>query len=354
MSLLSRRRLKLIVLTAAVGLIALAFVEGLHWWRHVTVTSSWIDADFTEMGSGVNGRIERIEVRKGDAVRTGDILATMDSEIAALDVVAIEADLAKARAEKIKVEAELGAFQRDVRDRTQTLQAVLDLQARELETLRRRLSLANATVERNAKLVSRQTISRQTDENARDRLLDVTSDLRALETQMAEKRRKIAELQGSTAEEAIFQSRIVVIEREIDKLSVGLRQAKRSLAKMHIYAPIDGVVNEVYVNAGAYVEDGDRVMLLHDPKKLWIEAPVDDSEIRHIRVGQPVEIDIEPYPYDTFVGTVAAVSQVTIGAIKGEGQSDRASPRIPVHIDLAPTDRPLWPGARATVSIRIR
>ncbi len=354
MSVMGRGRLKIIVLAALIGIVAFAVVEGLHWWRHVTVTSGWIDADFTEMGSGVNGRIKRIEVRKGDSVRAGDLLATMDSEIAELDVVSIEAELAKTKAEKIRVQAELAAFRRDVGDRTRTLEAVLALQAREAETLTRRLGIAGATVDRNATLMRRQTISRQTDDTARDRLLDVTSDLRALETEMAEKQRKIVELQGSTTQEAIFGSRIAVIDREIDKLGVGLRQAQRLLAKMHIYAPIDAVVNEVYVNAGAYVEDGDRVILLHDPKKVWIEAPVDDSEIRHIAVGQPVDIDVEPYPYETFAGKVAAVGKVTIGAMKGENEASRSSPKIPVIVDFEPTDRPLWPGARATVNIRIR
>lgn len=349
-------RTKLLIVAAIVGLIAVAVVEGLHWWRNVTVTSAWIDADFTVMGSGVNGRVKRIEVHKGDPVEAGELLATMDSELAELDAVATEADLAKAKAERVKVKAELAAFRQDVDDRTETLNSVLALQARERDALRRRLAIAEESVARNDKLRKRQTISRQTADDARDRLLDVLADLRRIETEMAEKRRGVAELEGARVQENIFLSRLNAIEREVEKLEAKLKRARRQLDKMHIYAPTNAVINEVFVNAGAYVEDGDRVFLLHNPKTLWIEAPVDASEIRHVATGQQVEIDVEAYPYDTFYGTVRSVGQVTAGVIatKAGDAPDRTTPRVPVFIDIDAAERTLWPGARATVHIRIR
>ncbi len=354
MSMLRRARLRILVLAALVVAIALAVVEGLHWWRHVTVTSGWIDADFTVMGSSINGRIKRIEVRKGDVVGAGALLATMDAEIAELDVASIRSDLAKAKAERAQVDAELRAFRQDIEDRVATLRAVLTLQRREAETLRRRLGVAQETLDRKAKLVRRQTISRQTEDDARSKLLEIASDLGELETEMAENRRRIEELKGRKGEEAIYRARAAVIDQEIEKLSIRLRQSERLMEKMHIHAPLEAVVNEVYVNAGAYVEDGDKVMLLHDPKKLWVEALVDDSEVRHLAPGQPVEIDVEAYPYETFYGVVTAVGRVTVGAINGENNASRATPQIPVIVDIEPTDRQLWPGARATVNIRIR
>ena len=346
--------LKLVAMAAAVAVIAVGVVEGLYWWRHVTVTDAWVDADFTELGSGVNGRIAAIKVRKGDAVAKGDLLVAMDAEVAALDVDTLVADLERAKAARAQVAAELDAFRQDVSDRIDSLNDVLKLMARETETLRRRQAIAEETVARNAKLYRRQAIAKRVDDEARDKLLDVVSDLRDLETTMTEKRRRIAELEGSRVQEAIFESRIRVIDRDIDLLGVKLDQAKRQLRKMHIYAPIDGVVNEVFVNPGAYVEDGDRVLLLHDPKRLWIEAPVDDSVVRHVAVGQAVEIDVDAYPYDSFAGKVVAVSHVTAAAVQGEAAGARQTPRIPVIVDIDPTDKPLWPGIRATASIRIR
>ncbi|MGZ0190304.1 MAG: HlyD family secretion protein, partial [Alphaproteobacteria bacterium] len=309
---------------------------------------------FTVMGSGVNGRIKRIDVKKGDRVKAGALLATMDSEIAELDAVSLEADLDQAQAQKALVESELAAFQQDVRDQIKTQQTVLGLQRRELETLKRRMGIAQSTMDRNAKLIRRQVISRKTNDASRDRKLEITSELRDLQTKMSTKRRKIAELKGATTQEAIFRSRIDVINRGIQKIEVQIQQSRRLLAKRHIYAPIDAIVNEVYVNAGAYAEDGDRVFLLHDPGKLWVEAPVDDSDVRHVAIGQGVEVDIDAYPYVDFTGVVIAIGQATVGSMTGNNDSSRGAPKIPVRIALNPSESPLWPGVRATAHIRIR
>ena len=342
------------MMAVLVAIIAFAVVEGLYWWRHVTVTSAWLGADFTTMGSSVNGRIKRIHVQMGDTVEAGTLLATMDSEIAELDAMSLEADLEQARAQKALVESELSAFQQDIRDQIKTQETVLALQSRELETLKRRLSIAQSTRGRNAKLIKSGVISKKTNDAARDRALEITSELRELQTKLSEKQRKIAELNGTTTQEAIFRSRIEVINRGIKKLEVRIQQSRRLLAKMHIYTPINAVVNDVYVNAGTYVEDGDRVFLLHDPAKLWIEAPVDDSAVRHVSVGQRVEVDIEAYPYVEFTGTVAAIGHVTVGSMTGDNDASRGAPKLPVRIALDPSDHPLWPGVRATVHIRIR
>lgn len=350
----ARTRAKFLMMAVLVAIIAFAVVEGLYWWRHVTVTSAWLGADFTIMGSGVNGRIKRIDVQKGDTVKAGALLATMDSEIAELDAVSLEADLAQARAQKTLVENELSAFQQDISDQIKTQETIIVLQNRELETLKQRLGIAQSTMARNAKLIKRQVMSRKTNDTSKDRALEITSELRELQTKISEKQRKIAELKGTTTQEAIFKSRIEVIDRGIEKLEVRIQQAQRELTKMHIYAPINAVVNDVYVNAGVYVEDGDRVFVLHDPAKLWIEAPVDDSQVRHVSVGQRVEVDIEAYPYVEFTGKVVAVGQATVGSMTGNNDASRGAPKIPVRIALDPSDHPLWPGVRATVHIRIR
>ncbi len=351
---LARARAKFLIMAVLVAIIAFGVVEGLHWWRNVTVTNAWLDADFTVMGSGVNGRIERIEVRKDDSVKAGALLAKMDSEIVELGIVSLEADLEQARAQKALVESELAAFRQDISDQIETQQTVIALQSRELETLEQRLAIAQSTIARNDKLIRRKVISTQTNDSYKDRELEITSELRELQTKISEKERKIAELQGMTTQEVIFQSRISVIERGIQKLEVRIRQSRRELEKMHIYAPLDAVVNEVYVTPGTYVEDGDRVFLLHDPARLWIEARVDDSEVRHVAVGQPVEIDIEAHPYIDFTGKVAAVGQTTVGSMTGNNDSSRGAPKLPVRIELDQSDHPLWPGVRATAHIRIR
>ena len=92
--------------------------------------------------------------------------------------------------------------------------------------------------------------------------------MHSLETAIQTKLRQLLELQSALEKEAVFKTRIQAIERAIDIINVQLRQSQQRLEDMDIRAPIAGIIDEVYVSAGVYVEDGDRAFLMHDPNAL--------------------------------------------------------------------------------------
>ena len=155
----------------------------------------------------------------------------------------------------------------------------------------------------------------------------------------------------------MFLARIEAIDRAVDKIGVQLRQSEQRLAEMHIHAPISGIIDEVYVTAGVYVEDGDRAILLHDPSAIWLEAQVDEGDIRQVLPGQPVTIEFDAYPFEYFQGEVRAIGHATLGSMTGGGEEavdPRLAQRIPVLIDLPEIDKAIWPGMRASVNITVR
>ena len=347
-------RLKLIIMTAAAGLIAFGVVEGLFWWRHVTTTNAWIEADFTLMGSSINGRISSIETSKGDTVKAGRLLAKMDTELVELNLASLLTDLEQEKAKKTLIESELKAFQKEISDRVETQKALIAGLNRELETFQLRLEIAQSTMNRNAPLIRSKVVSEQAREKFKDRILEITSKIDETQTKILEKNRKIAELQGTRIQEGVYKSRIQVIDGGIKKLKVRIRQVERELSKMHIYAPFDAVINDIYVDTQNYVEDGDRVFLLHNPQNLWVEALVDESEVRLLSNGQLAEIDIDAQPDFKFSGKIVSVGQATIGSMNGSHENTRGAPKLPVRINIDNSTHSLWPGVRATVHIRIR
>jgi len=235
------------------------------------------------------------------------------------------------------------------------------LQRREHATWENRLTLAQGSVDRNKKLATRRAISARQMDEARDRLLDITSKLRSLETDIQTSQKKIRELESGLKKEAVYRSRIGAIDRAIDKIGVQLRQSKQRLTDMHIRAPINSIIDEIYVTAGVYVEDGDRAFLLHDPDALWLEAEVDESDIRQVVPGQTVSIEFDAYPFEYFEGTVRAIGNATLGSMgsggaNGSGKTvdPRLAQRIPVLIDLPNMERAVRPGMRASVNITVR
>jgi len=347
---------QLVLVLLALALIAGGTYEGLFWYRHVYEANAKVEANFTVLSSSVNGNIERIQVRKGDVVAPGQQLASMDTKVAELEVMSLEADLERERAIRRQVEDELHYFLTDLDHKVATArETVLQLQ-QEAITLEERWRIAKKNVERNSKLVNRSVVPKQRIDQANDKLLEVTGKRQDLQTRISVDRKRLEELEGTRARETIYRARLGVIDRDIDKIVVRLQQARQRLKDMHIYSPIRGVINEIYVNPGAYVEDGDRVFLIHDPKDLWIEANIDESDIRHVKVGQPVMIDIDAYPFEHFEGKVRAIGQVTEAVIRPDktGRREAGAQKIPVMIDFSPGDRTVWPGMRVAVNIVIR
>jgi membrane fusion protein (multidrug efflux system) len=348
---------RLLLSLVGVALVAMATYELIHAYRHVYEPNARVEAEFTVLSSSVNGTIASISVTEGARVNAGQRLAAMEVDVARLDVESMEAELEKERAVRLQAEAELTFFHTELDDRIGTAKASLQLRAKELVTLQERERIAGANVARTSTLLNRSAVSRQGIEDAQDKLLDITSKIRDLETQIAVDEMRLRELYGQKRRDAIHRSRISVVDRNIDRLEVLIAQIKQKMREMDIFSPIDGVVNEIYENAGAYVEDGDRVFLLHDPARMWIEADVDEAGIRHVKTGQRVRVELDAYPFEEFAGRVRSIGHVTRANISRHVDGATAAPgtqRIPVIIDFSAGERAVWPGMRAAVNIVIR
>ncbi|MBT6910034.1 MAG: biotin/lipoyl-binding protein, partial [Rhodospirillaceae bacterium] len=245
--LVQRRWIKPLCFVIAAIFLGLAGVEGLHWWRHVDEPNAQVEADFTLLSSSVNATVETIHVKRGDRVEKGAVLASMDTAVAELDVATQAAEVARQQAAKKQIEAERSQYKREMNDKIATARAAVDLQRLEHATWTSRRAIAQSNVDRKLELVARRTISERQVEDARDRLLDITSKIRSLETSIQTSEKKYLELTNALYKETVFDSRMVSIDRTIDKINVQLRQSKQRLIDMHIHAPISGIIDEVYV-----------------------------------------------------------------------------------------------------------
>lgn len=341
----------------AVVAVAFAVREGIFAYTHVYEPNARIQAHFTVLSSSINARVDKILVRRGDTVTAGMQLAKMDAAVAALDLETLSADADKERARRDQIDAELAYFRAELAAQADTSRAAISSLQAEYRTAKERHQIAKTNVERVRALLDRSVVSRQRIDEATDALLSVTSDLRDLQTRINAKEKALNELEERKKQERVYVSRMAVVDRNLEKISVLQQQMTQKLSDMHIYAPVDGIINEVYVNDGTYLEDGDQVFLLHQPNEIWVEANVIESDIRHVKVGQPVIVEVDAYPFEQFDGTVRSLGAVTASNIEagaGRAMDSRDAQRIPVVIDLVAPEKTLWPGMRASVNIVIR
>lgn len=107
-------------------------------------------------------------------------------------------------------------------------------------------------------------------------------------------------------------------------------------------APIAGTVSERQVNAGSEVRPDATLPLfvISDPKKLWVLVDVPERQFDKIMIGQPVSIEVDAYPGETFKGKVDIVGEAL----------DPVTRRIQVRCEVDNSSRRLKPEMFARVT----
>ena len=151
---------------------------------------------------------------------------------------------------------------------------------------------------------------------------------------------------------------------QVDEAEGTLKQAKDSLSKTSIYAPMDGTVSSRSSEVGERVQSssefaGTEIMRVADLSKMEVRVKVNENDIVNVKVGDPVKISIDAYPDRKFNGTVReiAASADNNGA-SGSGTSAQSSGTVSdevtnfiVKIRVADKDLALRPGMSATADI---
>lgn len=142
--------------------------------------------------------------------------------------------------------------------------------------------------------------------------------------------------------------------------------AYRNLKRTTIVAPVDGTIGQRSVQVGQQVGPGAPLMSIVQLNQLWIEANFKEGQIRHMRIGQPVEVVSDLYGSRvTYRGRVQGFSAGTGSAFSmlpsqnAAGNWIKVVQRVPVVIAIDPRDlaaHPLRVGLsmRATVDTRNR
>ena len=145
-----------------------------------------------------------------------------------------------------------------------------------------------------------------------------------------------------------------------------------SRARVNVRAPLSGTVLSLPAGEGASVPPGQAVVTIGDLEEIWVDANIEESRAVQVRVGQPVQVRIEPSGA-TLAGIVAEVTPATqsmLGSGSGGNAGNngsggrnasantRVTQTVPVRIALElpegtalPT---LYPGMSAEVRISLR
>jgi HlyD family secretion protein len=250
----------------------------------VTTNGKIEPASWVAIRAEAAGVIATVSVERGQRVRKGQPVAAMDLREARAELAAAEARLAQARAEIATLErggrpADLAAIEAELaRGELERTQAARDL----------------ATIER---LAGKRAATQAEADAARDRLERANAQIAA-----AQARRK-ALVDSSDLESA---------RARLQDAAAAVRLARERIALGQFTAPIEGVVYELAVRPGAYVQPGAAIAAIGDLESVRAVLYVDEPDLGRVRTGLPVTITWDALPGREWAGMVDRLpAQVT-------------------------------------------
>jgi membrane fusion protein (multidrug efflux system) len=355
-----KRRLKIAIGAGLVGALALLAYEVFFWFTHVYENNARIQTDLTNISAQVNGKIEKIEAAEGSRVTKGQLLIVLTHDDIKLAIESLRTDLRLAQAERARLLSEKSAFEVELQSKLETQRERIEALELEHRALKDRLQLAERNLARVRTLFDKKLTPEASLTVEQDKVLILRGDISLLDGRIAVARKELEQLRATKVQIDVITDKIRIADIEQTRIGDSIRQQEVELGYRHIVSPIDGLVGRIYHFEGEYLEDGVHILMLHDPGRFWVEAYVDESEIRHVRVGQDVRINLEAYPFwRDFFGKVrqigsATVTDMGLGArVANGGRFGGAVERVPVRISLDDPPPNLVPGMRARINVRI-
>jgi HlyD family secretion protein len=266
-------------------------------------------------GGGAN-RVERLLVKRGQMVRTGEVIAVLDSydrSQAALVQAQKQVTVAQSNLAVVKAGAKRGEIsaQKSEIERLEA-QRQGDTRAQEAIVARLQAELQNAQVEaqRSESLFQQGAISASLRDSkalvlktAQRNLQEAQMVLRRIETTRS------PELASATATlDRISEVRPVDVEAaqaQVDQAIAAVQQAQAQLNLATVRAPQSGMVLEIHTHPGELISS-EGIVELGQTEQIMALLEVYQTDIGKVKLGQSVELSAEGVP-DAISGTVVEI-----------------------------------------------
>ncbi|WGK88648.1 efflux RND transporter periplasmic adaptor subunit [Pseudomonas migulae] len=331
-----RKRKVMLVVLAVVVILAGVGVWGYHEffgrWNEST-DDAYVNGNVVEITPLVTGTVVSIGADDGDLVHEGQVLVNFDPNDAEVGLQSAQANLART------VRQVRGLY-----SNVDGMKAQVNAQQAEVQK-------AQDNFNRRKNLAAGGAISQEELSHARD---DLTSAQNALAN---------AKQQLKTTS-ALVDDTVVSSHPDVMSAAAQLRQAYLNHSRSTLIAPVTGYVAKRSVQLGQRVQPGTALMAVIPLDQLWIDANFKETQLRDMRIGQPVDIQADLYGSDVkFSGTIDSLGAGTgsafalLPAQNATGNWIKIVQRVPVRIHINAEElarHPLRVGLSTQVDVNLR
>ncbi|ANM09709.1 MULTISPECIES: HlyD family secretion protein [unclassified Rhizobium] len=317
-----RRMLKRAVIAAAL-LAGAAFAGdfGHRYWtvgRFIESTDdAYVKADYTTVAPKVAGYITQVLVNDNDQVKSGHVLARIDDRD-------FQAALSQARADVKAAEAAITNIDAQI----SLQQSVIGQAKATIDASQASLDFAVSDAARSARLITSGAGTQSRAEQSQS----------ARDQAVAAVERDRAALVAAENKVPVLRSQREQAVAERDRAAAAAHQAELNLSYTDIVAAVDGTVGARSIRVGQYVTSGTQLMAVVPLHAVYVVANFKETQLTHVRPGQPVEIKVDSFPDIAIKGHVDSVSPASglefslLPPDNATGNFTKIVQRIPVKI----------------------
>jgi membrane fusion protein (multidrug efflux system) len=213
--------------------------------------------------------------------------------------------------------------------------------------------------ERGQSLLAKKVISRQRWEFLRTAYRMAGQQALKSQADVAMANAAVVEAEADRQRMDVLQVRIASLRFDEERIVVERERQQLDLSDRTIKAPSAGTVDRTFIDPGEYVARGQRLLLMHDPSVIWIEANIKETDIRDVKLGARARLVIDAYPDLDVVGEVVRIGNAATNQFallpspNPSGSFTKITQRLPVKIAVPQVDGLLRPGMMVEVEIAI-
>jgi len=284
--------------------------------HYVSTDNAYVQQDKVSISAEVGGRIIDVAVHENDVVNAGDLLFRIDPAPYHIAIEQADATIAAAQV------------------RVSSLQTEYQTTGVDIESAREDVAFYEKEYQRQSALMQDGFTTRARLQAAEHALSDARSRVAAAQANATKARAALAT--GAAAPGINPAIKAGQAQRE---------QALLNLSRTEVRAPVSGVVSQAdRLQPGQMMVQGLPGVTIVASNKSWIEANFKETDLAHMRVGQPAEITFDAYPDLKVRGKVSSIGAGTgsefsvLPAQNANGNWVKVTQRVPVRIAI--TDKP--------------
>ena len=313
-----------------IGSLIAVCICGYYWYQyrgvHPSTDDAYLQANMVNIAPQISGVVSHVAIKNHDQVKAKDLLFEIDSK-------PYEVALNKAKADLVS------AIQG-----TQSLQAQIKAQESIVTQQQAQLVYTQKQYDRTQELVKQKLYPQSQGD-------EVTSQLKVAQASLQAAQDTLAQLQAQLGESGVNNASIQAAKAAVNSAHINLSYTK-------VYSPSDGQLENVDLQEGNPVVAFQELFSIVKQNKWWVSANFKETQLKRIRVGQPVTIKIDMYPDQTFHGTITSFSSGSGASFallppeNATGNWIKVTQRFPVWISV--TENPKYPfrlGASCTATV---